>query len=169
MTLTPPRKTATACRAIDPHRSFQIYVSYSSNKGHKWTPARPTALPNPDAKIHMIRSWEGSLLLAYNAHAKFKKEHNKGARTNLQLAKSMDEGKSWSTVVQLETAMDAGLRFHYPTIMQSGECEVLVVYSKFYHEAFDAKSHWEKHKHGGDAPVLGIFMRRVDLGSLHGV
>ena len=42
-------------------------------------------------------------------------------------------------MVRVEDEQDAGLRFHYPTMMQVG-CTLYVTYTKFYHEEFAMKA-----------------------------
>jgi len=133
-----------------------IYQAISDDKGRTWTRPEATNLPNPDSKIHMLPLADGSLALAYNHHPKLKRP-NRRARTNLDVAVSINDGRSWKQVARVEDQQDAGLRMHYPTLMQSG-CTLYLAYSKFYHEEFAYKGE------GNSSGVeLGIKLVALDI------
>jgi hypothetical protein len=44
---------------------------------------------------------------------------------------SLDEGSTWKDVAILEDEVEAGVRIHYPTLIQVGNT-LQVVYSRFY-------------------------------------
>jgi len=110
-----------------------IYEATSKDKGYSWSEPLPTKLLNPDSKPHAMRLSDGSLAMAYNNHAKLKRA--KKCRTNLDVAVSTDEGRSWTQIVRLEAVEEPGLRAHYPTLLQV-DCTLYVAYSKFYHEEY---------------------------------
>ena len=143
-----------------------IYKSTSSDKGFTWSKPRKTHESNPDAKIHALRLSNTTLALAYNNHKKFQKPHNRGCRTNLDVALSMDEGKSWKRSLRAEKEVDTGLRSHYPTLYFPGSgCKLFLAYTRFYHESVQAKSKWELFATGeqAKAPLLGVFLRVLDF------
>eukprot|EP00898_Chlorokybus_atmophyticus_P007206 jgi/Chlat1/7487/Chrsp60S06998 len=113
-----------------------IYQSFSSDTGLTWSPAEPTSLANPDAKIHAMRMSEGSVAMAFNNHQKLHSTACPKCRTALQVAVSADDRlDSWRTLAHIEDTVDPGLRVHYPTMLQVG-CSLLVAYSQFYHPAY---------------------------------
>ena len=140
-----------------------IYKSTSTDKGYTWSKPRKTQQMNPDAKIHALRLSNTTLALAYNDHKKFQKPGLRGCRTNLDVALSEDDGRTWSRALRAERETDAGLRTHYPTLFYSG-CKIFLAYTKFYHESVQEKSKWELFgtKNQKNAPVLGVFVRVLD-------
>eukprot|EP00899_Mesostigma_viride_P015341 jgi/Mesvir1/23808/Mv10621-RA.1 len=114
-----------------------IYSAKSTSQGRDWSIPEPTSLPNPDAKVHALRLDDGSLAMAFNNHAKLKGKHRR-CRSNLDIALSPNDGRSWTKILRLEGTQDAGLRNHYPTMVQR-DCTLFVAYSRFYHEEFAFK------------------------------
>lgn len=121
-----------------------IYQALSSDGGHTWTKPRATSMPNPDAKVQMMRLQpDGPLVLAYNDHKRLTMVGNDGnevdvpdkCRSQLSLALSNDNGRTWRRIGVLRGGLAPGLRFHYPWMLQAG-CKLLVGYSKFYVSGF---------------------------------
>ncbi|KAK3283648.1 hypothetical protein CYMTET_8664, partial [Cymbomonas tetramitiformis] len=138
-----------------------VYMSLSSDKGLTWTPPRPTDIPNPDSKIQAMRlEPAGPIILAFNDHkrtaivtnGKEEKLADK-CRTQLTLALSADNGRTWRRILVLRGGQAPGLRFHYPWMLQVG-CKLLVAYSKFYVTGF---------KHSENDRELGIRLAHVQL------
>ena len=143
----------------------KIFQSVSHDKGFKWNRPHATSLPNPDAKVHMLKLEDTALALAYNAHVR--NDVKSKARTNLDVSISLNDGRSWRKVAHLETRDEQGLRFHYPTMLQSG-CTLYVAYSKFFHEEFAAKARWDllrtaERDPKDRIPELGIMVKAIDL------
>jgi predicted neuraminidase len=64
-----------------------IVQAESKDGGETWTAANKTELPNPGSGIDGVRAASGEFYLVYN--------HSKQHRTPLNMARSMDEGKTW--------------------------------------------------------------------------
>ena len=71
-----------------------ICEATSEDGGRTWSPARPTALPNPNSGIDAVKMADGTVALAYN--------HTSSGRSPLNVAFSRDNGASWSAVFVLE-------------------------------------------------------------------
>uniref|UniRef100_A0A061SEG6 Bnr asp-box repeat protein n=1 Tax=Tetraselmis sp. GSL018 TaxID=582737 RepID=A0A061SEG6_9CHLO len=81
-------------------------------------PPTPTALPNPNSKVHLLGLSNGYLVVAYN--------HSPDQRTPLSIALSRNHGRTWQIVGQIES--DASLQFAYPTVEQRGS-QLSVIYT----------------------------------------
>jgi len=90
------------------------YISYSSDGGLTWTPARPSTIRSPcsPASIERIPK-TGDLLLVWNDHSKIAAAL-RGKRTPFKVAISSDEGKTWRNVRTLEN--DPGGWYCYTAI-----------------------------------------------------
>ncbi len=86
-----------------------VYRSDSSDGGRSWCEAYPTALPNNNSGLDLVRLPDGRLLLAANPVGE-----NWGARTPLALLVSEDNGYSWDTALLLE---DRPGEYSYPAIV----------------------------------------------------
>src|SRR5947209_15969925 len=89
----------------------------SKDGGVTFSPAEPTALPNPSSGIDAVKTREGDVFLIYNPTAL--------GRTPISLARSTDDGKSWTRVVNLET--EPG-EYSYPAMIQSAAGTLEIVY-----------------------------------------
>ena len=103
-------------RSTDGH----LYRADSEDDGQTWSPARPTALPNNNSAIDVVRTRRGSLALACNPVG-----GNWGPRAPLSLLLSHDDGRSWPDRIDLETG--AG-EFSYPALI-AHEDALLVAYT----------------------------------------
>ena len=135
-------------------RAGHVYGARSDDAGITWggaTPLRasradvsrgaPALIPNPNAKIDMIRI-NDMLVLAFNDHQQPRDDKTIAAqgcvkcRTHLTVATSTDMGNTWSRVASqaFENELGASLRLHYPTVIAhpTEACTVLVAYSRFY-------------------------------------
>jgi predicted neuraminidase len=95
-----------------------ICQAESTDGGETWSAAKTTELPNPGSGIDAVRAKGGEVFLVYN--------HSKTARTPLNLARSKDEGKTWTMVQTLEE--EEG-EFSYPAIIQGGDGLLHVSYT----------------------------------------
>eukprot|EP00958_Prasinococcus_capsulatus_P015916 scaffold1741_cov409-Prasinococcus_capsulatus_cf.AAC.15 len=138
----------------------QIFQSLSFDKGWTWSSALPTGLPNPDAKIHLMRL-EGSpvLALAFNDHQKYHDDGYTRFRTKLRVGISEDEGRTWSRIAELDEEDLPGWQYHYPTMVQVG-CKLLVAYSKSYD---DGELIGEDEEQLAPSVLEGIRLFEVDL------
>lgn len=91
----------------------QVYRSDSSDRGRNWSAAYPTALPNNNSGIDVVRLGSGPLVLACNPVA-----GNWGRRYPLSLLCSTDNGANWGGRTDVEA--DEG-EFSYPAIIDAGD------------------------------------------------
>lgn len=90
----------------------------SSDDGLTWTPAQPTEFNNPDAAISLCALNNGNLILVWN--------NNERGRSPLHIARSTDNGKSWSKPLQLES--NPG-EYSYPSVIQTEDQHIHVIYT----------------------------------------
>lgn len=83
--------------------------SDSDDGGRTWCAAYPTALPNNNSGLDLVRLPDGRLLLAANPIGE-----SGGARTPLALLVSYDNGYCWDTALLLE---DGPGEYSYPSIV----------------------------------------------------
>lgn len=100
----------------DPER--RLWQSVSEDGGFTWTPAERTALPNPNSAADMVRLANGHLVLAFN--------NSPTDRTPLSLALSLDEGRSWRYVRNLEEGRG---EYSYPAVIQTADGRIHVTYT----------------------------------------
>jgi len=99
-------------------RIGRIATSSSNDGGLTWTPARATALPNPNAGIDAVRLRDGRLVLVYN--------HTLRGRDAIHLAVSPDDGETWGEPFVLE---DGQGEFSYPAVIEAADGRVHVTYT----------------------------------------
>lgn len=99
-------------------RIGRIVASSSRDDGVTWSPAVPTALPNPNAGIDAVKLADGRVVLVYN--------HLTSGRTAIHVAVSSDDGKSWSPPLVLE---DGQRELSYPAVIQTRDGLVHVTYT----------------------------------------
>ena len=90
----------------------------SKDGGETFTPAEETPLPNPSAGIDVVKAKEGDVFLIYNPTQLF--------RTPISLARSIDDGKTWKKIFDLET--EPG-EFSYPAMIQSVSGTLEITYT----------------------------------------
>jgi predicted neuraminidase len=90
----------------------------SADGGETWSPARPTTLLNPNSGIDLVHAVDGDLCLMYNP--------TKQERTPLNLARSRDEGQTWTMVATLEEQPG---EFSYPAIIQAEDGRLHITYT----------------------------------------
>jgi predicted neuraminidase len=114
-----------------------IYTSTSAD-GCTWTAPAPTVLPNNDASVQAFRLHNGHLVVAFDNSSKI---HSDGLRKPLSVALSLDDGKTWPYVRDIETGRPGyGLaqqtpresgreEYSYPSIIQTRDGEILVAFT----------------------------------------
>jgi predicted neuraminidase len=88
----------------------RIYMSESRDEGRTWTPARPTALKNPNAAVTLLKLDSDCVALAYNDSA--------SGRNPLNIALSRDDCESWRWKRVLEEGEGS---YSYPALFQSAD------------------------------------------------
>ena len=118
--------------------SDSIYSS-SSSDGCTWSPATATALPNNNASVQAFRLHDGHLVIAFNNSSK--SSANGGMRKPLSVALSLDGGKTWAYVRDVEEGrpgydlaeqapkQPGREEYSYPSIMQTHDGEILVAFT----------------------------------------
>lgn len=111
----------------------RLHVSTSGDKGLTWSPVRDSELPNPGAGADIVTLRNGHWVLAYN--------DTEQGRHSLAVSLSTDEGRTWSHTRHLEHRPpgDASPSAAYPSIIQSADGSVHVVYSYHRSEAGQAR------------------------------
>jgi predicted neuraminidase len=95
-----------------------IYQSESKDGGETWSDAMKTDLPNPDSGIDVVRLKSGDLVLIYN--------HTRFMRTPLNLARSSNDGKTWTAFKTLES--EPG-EYSYPAIIEASDGKLHMTYT----------------------------------------
>jgi predicted neuraminidase len=101
--------------------SGRVRVSESTDDGLSWTVAGSSDIPNPGSGLDGVRLSNGHWLLVHN--------DTTDGRHSLAVSLSDDEGKTWKWKRHLEHH-DSG-QYHYPTVIQSDDGLIHVVYSYF--------------------------------------
>jgi predicted neuraminidase len=116
--------------------SPRLLQAESFDGGKTWTAAKVTDFKNPDAAISICALRNGNLLLVWN--------NNERGRSPLHIARSTDDGKSWSQPLLLEA--NPG-EYSYPSIMQTPDDKIHVIYTyrrySFMHLEFNEE--WLTH------------------------
>ncbi|MFC1613738.1 exo-alpha-sialidase [Gemmatimonadota bacterium] len=98
-------------RPYDPNLDDRLlWQSESFDNGRTWSEAARTALKNPSKAIELLKLGNGHVVLVYNKC--------QTTLSQLCLALSLDEGRTWSYRRILE---DSPGRFTYPTLSQSAD------------------------------------------------
>lgn len=104
-------------------RGNNLWRSTSTDQGRTWEPLQQTDIPNPSARVALLRLQTGELMLAYN--------HSSTVRTPLVLALSTDGGQTWPHRRAIETGEAA---YAYPYAIQTRDGKIHVVYSVDYQQ-----------------------------------
>ena len=97
----------------------RISVARTDNAALDWSSPVALDLPNPDSGLAALRLMDGRVLLIFNDSIT--------GRENLQLAVSIDEGRTWRRVVTLDQVSERGV--DYPFVIQTRDGLVHVVYT----------------------------------------
>lgn len=109
------KRIIAMCRSADTGR---ICVAESRDLGQTFSPARITDLPNPSSGIDAVKTREKDVFLIYNP--------TPVGRSPISLARSTDDGTTWTKVVDLET--EPG-EFSYPAMIQSADGKLQITYT----------------------------------------
>jgi predicted neuraminidase len=95
-----------------------LWKSESYDNGRTWIPATRTGLKNPSKAIELLKLQNGHIVLVFN--------DTQESLSQLSLALSHDEGRSWSHKRILE---DSPGRFTYPTLCQAPDGNIHISYT----------------------------------------
>jgi predicted neuraminidase/peroxiredoxin len=95
-----------------------IVAAESRDSGVTWSTPAATKLNNPNAGISMCRLKNGHLLLVFN--------DQDDSRSPLHIARSTDEGRTWSEPLIVET--NPG-EYSYPSIFQAPDGKIHLIYT----------------------------------------
>ncbi len=105
-------------RALCRTKQGFIAECWSEDGGEHWSAMQPTDIPHPNAAFDARRLACGRFLLV----------HHPSAQGRERLVASLSEdGRIWRTVLELEN--EAGFEFSYPSILESADGLVHLVYS----------------------------------------
>jgi predicted neuraminidase len=96
----------------------KMWESTSSDNGRTWSKATKHELPNSGSRLDLVRLASGEIVLIFN--------NTPRSRTPLSAALSVDQGKTWPSVKDLETAEG---EYSYPAAIQSKDGLIHVVYT----------------------------------------
>ena len=96
----------------------KIVAAESADGGRTWTKPASTKWNNPDAGISMRKLANGHVLLVFN--------NQSDSRTPLHIARSTDDGRTWSEPLKLET--DPG-EYSYPSVFQTSDGMIHLIYT----------------------------------------
>ncbi|MHA1846217.1 MAG: exo-alpha-sialidase, partial [Promethearchaeota archaeon] len=99
-------------------RTGWIVEMRSLHNGVSWSNPRFTSLPNPNSNVCLIHRRKGDLLLIYNP--------TKRNRTPLSIARSVDDGKTWSRLFDLQAGNG---EFSYPCLCETRDGLVHATYT----------------------------------------
>ena len=97
-----------------PHRSWQ---AVSANLGRSWKDQKISGIDNPGSSLEMVKLHSGNVALIFN--------NSKTKRSDLSLALSCDDGKTWPYIKVIEDKPG----YCYPSIIQDKLGLIHVVYS----------------------------------------
>jgi predicted neuraminidase len=102
-------------RSRDPRK---VCRAVSKDGGKTFSPAEPTDLPNPSAGIDVVITGFGDVFLICNPTERL--------RSPLSLARSIDAGRTWKKVADLET--EPG-EYSYPAMIQTQDGKLAITYT----------------------------------------
>jgi predicted neuraminidase len=111
----------------------RAHISFSTDDGVTWTPARDTDIPNPGVSLEAVRLRNGDWIMVFN--------DIESGRYSLAAAISSDEGASWKWKRHLDgdPAHAGRNQYHYPSVIQAKDGSIHVTYSYFVPEGKSIK------------------------------
>lgn len=111
-------------------RSQEGYIleTWSGDGGHTWSPMLPMVLPNPNSGIDGVTLADGRQLLVYNHSTPNQPGMGHKGRGILNAALSRD-GKNWEAALVLDYEDRPDRQFSYPSVIQSADGLVHIVYT----------------------------------------
>lgn len=114
------------CRTRSEH-GF-IAQSWSADKGLTWSPLEAASLPNNNSGLDAVTLRNGRQLLVYNHSTRRQEGMGHKGRGILNVALSRD-GINWEAALILEHLDESGKQFSYPSVIQSRDGLVHIVYT----------------------------------------
>ncbi len=109
-------------------RQDRILETWSGDGGKNWSPMQPTILPNPNSGIDGVTLADGRQLLVYNHSTRSQPAVGHKGRGILNVALSRD-GKNWQAALVLEYEDQPNSQFSYPSVIQTADGLVHIVYT----------------------------------------
>lgn len=106
-----------------------LWQSISRDRGQTWSPAVPSAIPNPSSLAQLLRLRDGRIALFHNPSGG--KVGKRGPRDPLAMWLSDDEMKTWSVKQNLA----GGGQCAYPNALETDDGRLLVGYDRNRREA----------------------------------
>ena len=106
----------------------KILETWSADDGKSWSPMQPTILPNPNSGIDAVTLADGRQLLVYNHSTRNQSGMGHKGRGILNVALSRD-GKNWEAALVLDYEDRPGRQFSYPSVIQTADGLVHIVYT----------------------------------------
>lgn len=100
-------------------RTNFIMESWSDNLGKTWSPIKETDLPSPNSGLDGVVLADGRSILIYNDSIL--------GRGTLSLALSIDQGRTWRKVLNLENEDEQ--EFSYPAVIQTPDGMIHISYT----------------------------------------
>lgn len=117
---------------IRSQKDGMLWRSDSHDRGESWSPAARTDIPNPAAKVCLLRSRDGRIFLFHNPTT-----HSgaiMGGRNPLSLWVSHDDMKTWSIKVDLVSNPDRKVSLNYPDGFIDEDAKVIrLLWEDTYH------------------------------------
>lgn len=117
------RSDGSIVMLIRSQRDGRLWRSESFDRGESWSPVVRSEIPNPAAKVNILRAADGRIFLIHNPV-----DHGgqiMGGRNPLSLWVSHDDMKTWPIQVELVRHPDAGVSLNYPDGFIDEEAGVL--------------------------------------------
>lgn len=102
--------------------------SWSRDNGLTWTPLEAAALPNNNSGFDGVTLRDGRQLLVYNHSTRTQPGMGHKGRGILNVAVSRD-GVNWEASLILDYIDEPGKQFSYPSVIQTGDGLVHIVYT----------------------------------------
>jgi predicted neuraminidase len=103
-------------------RERQILESYTEDGGRHWSRVEKMGLPNPDSSVMGLQLHDKTILLVFN--------NSDTNREYLSLARSADQGKTWTVIHHFESVPSEGKNeFSYPFLIQGGDGTIHLLYT----------------------------------------
>lgn len=101
--------------------SRRVAVSTSSDRGETWSAVERTEIVHPGSSVEALRLADGRWLMTWNDQG--------DGRHTLAVAMSEDEGATWPHKRLIETAEKGTQSFHYPSILQTSDGMIQLMYT----------------------------------------
>ncbi len=122
--LYPGGKIQALCRT----KQNAIAEIWSQDEGQTWSAMQATSLPNNNSGLDGVTLADGRQLLIYNHTTVDQPNAGAKGRGILNVALSRD-GKNWEAALVLDHTNEPGKQFSYPTVIQTKDGLVHIVYT----------------------------------------